>query len=36
MDEIHAWKDKNLYDVVVDGTTAREQPMVLLQQLLGP
>lgn len=27
-DEIHAWKDKNLYDVVKDGTTAREQPLI--------
>lgn len=27
MDEIHAWKDKNLYDVIVDGMTSREQPM---------
>ncbi|WP_317188298.1 terminase large subunit domain-containing protein, partial [Escherichia coli] len=24
MDEIHAWKDKNLYDVIVDGTSSRE------------
>lgn len=28
MDEIHAWKDKNLYDVIVDGTSSREQPMI--------
>lgn len=28
MDEIHAWKDKNLYDVIYDGMTAREQPML--------
>lgn len=28
MDEIHAWKDKNLYDVIVDGTSARDQPMI--------
>lgn len=27
MDEIHAWKDKNLYDVIVDGTSSREQPL---------
>lgn len=27
MDEIHAWKDKNLYDVIVDGMSSREQPM---------
>lgn len=25
--EIHAWKDKNLYDVIVDGMSSREQPM---------
>lgn len=35
MDEIHAWKDKNLYDVVVDGTTAREQPMVFITTTAG-
>jgi phage terminase large subunit-like protein len=28
MDEIHAWKDKNLYDVIYDGMTARDQPML--------
>jgi phage terminase large subunit-like protein len=28
MDEIHAWKDKNLYDVIVDGTSTRDQPMI--------
>jgi len=28
MDEIHAWKDKNLYDVIYDGMSAREQPML--------
>lgn len=26
-DEIHAWKDQNLFDVIYDGMTAREQPM---------
>ena len=26
LDEIHAWKDKNLYDVIVDGTSARNSP----------
>lgn len=26
-DEIHAWKDQNLYDVIYDGMTARDQPM---------
>jgi phage terminase large subunit-like protein len=28
MDEIHAWKDKNLYDVIYDGMSSREQPML--------
>jgi phage terminase large subunit-like protein len=28
LDEIHAWKDRNLYDVIVDGTTAREEPLI--------
>lgn len=35
MDEIHAWKDKNLYDVIVDGTTAREQPMIFMITTAG-
>ena len=30
LDEIHAWKDKNLYDVIVDGTSSREQPLILM------
>ncbi len=28
-DEIHAWKDQNLHDVIIDGMTARDQPMFL-------
>ncbi|ARK32139.1 terminase large subunit [Halalkalibacter krulwichiae] len=28
LDEIHAWKDIGLYDVIVDGTSAREQPLI--------
>lgn len=28
MDEIHAWKDKNLYDVIFDSMTSRDQPML--------
>ena len=28
-DEVHAWKDKNLMDVVYDSMSAREQPMLL-------
>ena len=33
--EIHAWKDKNLYDVVVDGTSAREQPLIMIITTAG-
>lgn len=35
LDEIHAWKDKNLYDVVIDGCTAREQPMIFESTTAG-
>ncbi len=35
MDEIHAWTDQNLYDVVVDGTSARDNPMVWLITTAG-
>ena len=28
-DEIHAWRDQNLFDVIYDGMTAREQPLFL-------
>ena len=35
MDEIHAWKDKNLYDVIVDGCSAREQPMIVMITTAG-
>ncbi|MEH7249157.1 terminase TerL endonuclease subunit [Neobacillus niacini] len=35
MDEIHAWKDKNLYDVIVDGTSSREQPMIFMISTAG-
>lgn len=28
MDELHAWTDAGLYDVIVDGITAREQPLI--------
>ena len=35
MDEIHAWKDKNLYDVIVDGTSAREQPLNIMITTAG-
>ncbi len=35
LDEIHAWTDKNLYDVIVDGTTAREQPLIFITTTAG-
>lgn len=35
LDEIHAWKDKNLYDVIVDGTSAREQPIIFITTTAG-
>lgn len=35
MDEIHAWKDMNLYDVIVDGTSSREQPMIFTTSTAG-
>lgn len=35
LDEIHAWKDENLYDVVVDGTTARDQPLIVITTTAG-
>lgn len=28
-DEVHAWRDKNLLDVMYDSTSAREQPLLL-------
>lgn len=35
LDEIHAWTDQNLYDVIVDGTTAREEPLVFITTTAG-
>jgi phage terminase large subunit-like protein len=35
LDEIHAWKDKNLYDVIVDGTPARDQPAIIMITTAG-
>lgn len=35
MDEIHAWKDKNLYDVIVDGTSSREQSLIFMITTAG-
>lgn len=34
-DEVHAWKDMNLYDVVVDGTSSREQPLIFTTSTAG-
>lgn len=35
MDEIHAWTDDNLYDVIVDGTSAREEPLIFITTTAG-
>lgn len=36
MDEIHQWKNgKVLYDIVADGTSAREQPMIFITSTAG-
>jgi phage terminase large subunit-like protein len=35
LDEIHAWKGKELYDVIVDGKTAREQPLIFISTTSG-
>lgn len=35
LDEIHAWKDKNLYDVIVDGVSSREQPLIFESTTAG-
>lgn len=35
LDEIHAWKDMNLYDVVVDGNSSREQPITFITTTAG-
>lgn len=35
MDEIHAWTDDNLYDVIVDGTSARSEPLVFITTTAG-
>lgn len=34
-DEVHAWKDMNLYDVIFDGTSSREQPLVFVTSTAG-
>lgn len=35
LDEIHAWQDQNLYDVIVDGTSSREQPLIFVTSTAG-
>lgn len=35
LDEIHAWKTKDMYDVIVDGTSAREEPMIFITTTAG-
>lgn len=36
MDEIHAWKSgKALYDIIADGVTAREQPLIFITSTAG-
>lgn len=34
-DEVHAWKDKNLLDVIYDSMAAREQPMLWETSTMG-
>lgn len=35
LDELAAWKTKELYDVIVDGTSAREEPLILITTTAG-
>lgn len=35
LDEVHAWKDMNLYDVVVDGISSRDNPMIFVTTTAG-
>src|SRR5690606_38579563 len=35
IDELHAIEDKNLYDVIVDGMSAREQPLSIITTTAG-
>lgn len=35
IDELHAIEDKNLYDVIIDGMTAREQPVSVITTTAG-
>ncbi len=34
-DEIHAWRDKNLLDVIYDSMSAREQPLLIETSTMG-
>lgn len=34
-DEVHAWKDQNLLDVMVDSMSSRDQPLVLETSTMG-
>jgi phage terminase large subunit-like protein len=35
IDELHAITDRNLYDVIADGTSAREQPLIFITSTAG-
>ena len=35
IDELHAIQDRNLYDVIIDGMTAREQPLSIIMSTAG-
>lgn len=35
LDEIHAWTDRNLYDVIVDGCISREEPLIFITTTAG-
>jgi phage terminase large subunit-like protein len=35
LDEIHAWKNRDLYDVIVDGVTARDEPLIFITTTAG-
>lgn len=35
IDELHAIKDKNIYDVIADGAAARDQPMIFITTTAG-
>jgi phage terminase large subunit-like protein len=35
LDEIHAWKTKDLYDVIVDGTSSRDEPLIFITSTAG-